>query len=188
MDVFFDPAVNNVKVGDEFVVNVFVQSTDHEQVFDNVRLLMDYDYSKLEILGTTDPLAIIEYVYTIPMYHWVSPVQVTADQQLPGIRFKALAPVTDMPITLSGPVVDELGNSYEAVKLNCHLDLQGTPLFRGGAGPTFAAITARSYHPGGVNMLLADGSVRFIKDSIAGNVWRGLGSISGGDVISADAY
>ena len=29
------------------------------------------------------------------------------------------------------------------------LDLQGTPLFRGGVNATFAAITSRSYHPGG---------------------------------------
>jgi prepilin-type processing-associated H-X9-DG protein len=69
------------------------------------------------------------------------------------------------------------------------LDLQGLPLFLGGAlGPTFAAITSRSYHPGGVNILLADGSVRFASSSIAGQVWRALGSISGGEVISADAY
>jgi prepilin-type N-terminal cleavage/methylation domain-containing protein/prepilin-type processing-associated H-X9-DG protein len=68
------------------------------------------------------------------------------------------------------------------------LDLQGIPLFRGGAGPTFAAITSRSYHPGGVNALFADGGVRFIKSSIAGTVWRGLGSIAGGEVISADSY
>ena len=54
--------------------------------------------------------------------------------------------------------------------------------------PTFAAITSRSYHPGGVNALLADGSVRFIKSSIAGAVWRSLGSIAGGEIISADAY
>jgi prepilin-type processing-associated H-X9-DG protein len=57
----------------------------------------------------------------------------------------------------------------------------------GALGPTFAAITSRSYHPGGVNALLADGSVRFIKSSIAGSVWRALGSINGGEVISADA-
>ena len=68
------------------------------------------------------------------------------------------------------------------------LDLQGTPLFRGGANATFAAITSRSYHPGGVNALLADGSVRFIKSSIAGPTWRALGSVSGGEIISADQY
>ncbi len=55
-------------------------------------------------------------------------------------------------------------------------------------GPTFAAITSRSYHPGGVNVLLGDGSVRFLKESIAGNVWRALGSVSGGEVISAGDY
>jgi prepilin-type N-terminal cleavage/methylation domain-containing protein/prepilin-type processing-associated H-X9-DG protein len=66
------------------------------------------------------------------------------------------------------------------------LDLTGTPFF--GGGPTFAAITARSFHPAGVNMLLADGSVRFIKSSVTGAVWRALGSIAGGEVISADQY
>jgi prepilin-type N-terminal cleavage/methylation domain-containing protein/prepilin-type processing-associated H-X9-DG protein len=54
--------------------------------------------------------------------------------------------------------------------------------------PTFAAITADSYHPGGVNVLLGDGSVRFIKDSINGLSWRALGTIAGGEVISADSY
>jgi prepilin-type N-terminal cleavage/methylation domain-containing protein/prepilin-type processing-associated H-X9-DG protein len=69
------------------------------------------------------------------------------------------------------------------------LDLQGSPLFLGGKlGPTFAAITSRSYHPGGVNALLADGSVRFMKSSIAGTTWRALGTIAGGEVISADQY
>ena len=54
-------------------------------------------------------------------------------------------------------------------------------------GPTFAAITARSYHPSGVNTLLGDGSVRFMKSSVAGVTWRALGTISGGEVISSDA-
>lgn len=54
--------------------------------------------------------------------------------------------------------------------------------------PSFAAVTARSYHPGGVHMLLGDGSVRFVKNSVSGNIWRALGTVGGGEVISADSY
>lgn len=54
--------------------------------------------------------------------------------------------------------------------------------------PTFAAITARSYHPGGVNALFGDGSVRFVKETVNGWTWRALGTVAGGEVISADSY
>jgi prepilin-type N-terminal cleavage/methylation domain-containing protein/prepilin-type processing-associated H-X9-DG protein len=49
-------------------------------------------------------------------------------------------------------------------------------------------IAARSRHPGGVNSLLADGHVSFVKDTINVLVWQGLGSRNGGEVISGDAY
>jgi prepilin-type processing-associated H-X9-DG protein len=49
-------------------------------------------------------------------------------------------------------------------------------------------IAARSKHAGGVNSLLADGHVQFIKNSINVLVWQGLGSRNGGEVISSDAY
>jgi prepilin-type N-terminal cleavage/methylation domain-containing protein/prepilin-type processing-associated H-X9-DG protein len=47
---------------------------------------------------------------------------------------------------------------------------------------------ARSLHPGGVNVLMADGSVRFVKNSINLNIWQGIASIDAGEVISADSY
>jgi prepilin-type N-terminal cleavage/methylation domain-containing protein/prepilin-type processing-associated H-X9-DG protein len=46
----------------------------------------------------------------------------------------------------------------------------------------------RSLHPGGVNMLFADGSVKFLKESIAQQVLMGIGTRNGREVISADAY
>ena len=55
-------------------------------------------------------------------------------------------------------------------------------------GPTYMSLEASSRHPGGVNSLLADGSVRFVKDTIAPTAWRGMGTIAGGEVISADQY
>ena len=54
--------------------------------------------------------------------------------------------------------------------------------------PTYASATARSYHPGGVNSLLGDGSVKFIKDSVNLTTWRALGTTNGGEVISGDSY
>ncbi len=59
----------------------------------------------------------------------------------------------------------------------------------GGGGADDAEIAnANSNHPGGVNTLMGDGSVRFIKDSIAWNIWWGLGTKAGGEVVSADQY
>jgi len=49
-------------------------------------------------------------------------------------------------------------------------------------------IAARSKHPAGVNSLVADGHVQFVKDSINVLVWQGLGTRNGGEVISADSY
>ena len=48
--------------------------------------------------------------------------------------------------------------------------------------------TCRSRHPGGVNVLMADGSVKFIKNTVNQVTWWALGSKAGGEVISADAY
>jgi prepilin-type N-terminal cleavage/methylation domain-containing protein/prepilin-type processing-associated H-X9-DG protein len=57
-----------------------------------------------------------------------------------------------------------------------------------GYGGTSPAVTATSNHPGGVNVGFTDGSVKFVKDSVAPNIWWGLGSRAGGETISADAY
>jgi prepilin-type N-terminal cleavage/methylation domain-containing protein len=50
-------------------------------------------------------------------------------------------------------------------------------------GPTFSAVTSRSYHSGGVHVLLGDGSCRFVTDSIDGTTWRALGTRAGQETI-----
>jgi prepilin-type N-terminal cleavage/methylation domain-containing protein len=51
---------------------------------------------------------------------------------------------------------------------------------------TFAAITARSHHPGGVNVAMMDTSVRSITNDVDRDVWRGLGTRAGNEPVSAD--
>ena len=48
-------------------------------------------------------------------------------------------------------------------------------------GDTYAAVTSRSYHPGGVNAMMMDGSVTFIQEAIELAVWRALGTRAGGE-------
>ncbi|WP_406694435.1 DUF1559 domain-containing protein [Singulisphaera sp. Ch08] len=45
-----------------------------------------------------------------------------------------------------------------------------------------------SYHAGGANILLLDGSVRFLKDSVSTPTVWALGSIKQGEIISADSF
>ena len=45
-----------------------------------------------------------------------------------------------------------------------------------------------SYHSGGANVLMADGSVKFLKDSVSAQAVWALGSRAGGEIVSADSY
>jgi prepilin-type N-terminal cleavage/methylation domain-containing protein/prepilin-type processing-associated H-X9-DG protein len=42
---------------------------------------------------------------------------------------------------------------------------------------------ARSRHPGGVNLLLCDGAVRFVSDNVAATTWQAVGSRAGGEIV-----
>lgn len=52
--------------------------------------------------------------------------------------------------------------------------------------PSYAAITARSFHTGVVNAGLADGSTHSIADTIELRTWRALGTIAGREIIDGD--
>ena len=45
-----------------------------------------------------------------------------------------------------------------------------------------------SYHPGGVNALFGDGSVRFVKDSVNLVAFRGILSLNSGESVSSDQF
>ncbi len=64
--------------------------------------------------------------------------------------------------------------------LSCEYDTQGFQ--------PDGAITAGSRHPGGVNVMMMDGSVRFAKSTINVATWQAIGTIAGTEVVSSDAF
>ena len=49
--------------------------------------------------------------------------------------------------------------------------------------PTYAAVTSRSYHPTGVNVVLMDGSVQFVANEIHLSIWRALSTRAGNEPV-----
>jgi prepilin-type N-terminal cleavage/methylation domain-containing protein/prepilin-type processing-associated H-X9-DG protein len=49
-------------------------------------------------------------------------------------------------------------------------------------------VNASSNHSGGVNALMADGSVKFMKNSISVQTWWALGTRAGNETVSSDAF
>lgn len=84
-----------------------------------------------------------------------------------------LTPNTKVPAVINGVVYDADFNSRQ----------EGSSA----TVPTYAAITARSYHSGGiVNVGMMDGSVRSVSRTINLAVWRALGTRMGGETIPGD--
>lgn len=52
--------------------------------------------------------------------------------------------------------------------------------------PTYAAVTARSYHSGLANTLMMDGSVRPVSSTVELRIWRGLGTRAGQENVGQD--
>jgi prepilin-type N-terminal cleavage/methylation domain-containing protein/prepilin-type processing-associated H-X9-DG protein len=69
------------------------------------------------------------------------------------------------------------------------VDEAGAGLPCTGAGGVLTSFSgARSLHPGGVNALFGDGSVRFVKQTIQPPIWIALNSIAAGELLGSDAY
>ena len=80
----------------------------------------------------------------------------------------AFTPNTRVPYPLNGRTLDiDYTSSREGASMTA---------------PTYSVVTSRSYHPGGVNVTLTDGSVRFLVQSVERRVWQALATRSGGEV------
>jgi prepilin-type N-terminal cleavage/methylation domain-containing protein len=141
--------------------------------------------------------------------------QITECGSLLNKRYPNEVPGTDVPFDIRGGVVsaavcsfwgnghslwadgsvDQTGfttarapNRFDADSLSLGTDADTLSTREYLGGPTFASVTARSYHPGGVNALRGDGSVLFFRETINVDLWRALGTRAGGEVVDSLGY
>ena len=66
---------------------------------------------------------------------------------------------------------------------------RGLPCEGDPKGILFRAVNAtRSRHSGGVNVLMGDGAVRFVRDGVNPATWFALHSIAAGEAVADDSY
>jgi prepilin-type N-terminal cleavage/methylation domain-containing protein/prepilin-type processing-associated H-X9-DG protein len=92
----------------------------------------------------------------------------------------------DTAIHVSGQINNKYrpGNCPTPYDTTCH-DAAGNPVAGNNAGANDELF---GFHPGGINALFGDGSVRFLKESISVVVERQLITLRGGEVVSSDQY
>jgi len=122
--------------------------------------------------GTSNTMAFGEYLTGVPEVEGPDDFRGAVWIDLPGLS---------QLYTRSGPnsstpdVFFPTGRCYSRPTLNL-------PCIIGAKEESTAA--ARSRHPGGVYVLMADGSVHFINQSISLTLWQALGTIAGSEVLS----
>lgn len=127
--------------------------------------------------GTSTTLLLSEAVApSVP--GWGGPIGSMIYGNMGGSLFSAaLAPNTSSPDWPIGPCPQDVMDTEYTIPCQSRGPHPGA----GGAGGTGAGVYARSYHPGGVNAAMADGSVTYASDDTDQAIWRTLGTGSYSD-------
>ncbi len=98
---------------------------------------------------------------------------------------------TPNSLNWAGPNCDDGGDEtqfcYAVIQSFPNLAVTGMPC-NCTPGNNNSGGQARSLHPGGVNLCMGDGSVRFIRNTITEQVWWALMTCQDGTILSADQY
>jgi prepilin-type N-terminal cleavage/methylation domain-containing protein/prepilin-type processing-associated H-X9-DG protein len=112
---------------------------------------------------------------------------------------QTFANCTYMDMTMAMPLTNWMGATWAIGDMSCttynHVSppntrtcagMTGGMMMMPGASMADMAVQLppSSAHPGGVNLVLGDGSVRFIKETIALTVWRALSTRNGGEIVN----
>ena len=94
---------------------------------------------------------------------------------------------TNLDMTMAMPLTNWMGATWSVGDMSCttynHVappnartcaGMDSSMMMNGSMANMAVQLPPSSYHPGGVNVLFGDGSVRFMKESITLTVWRAL--------------
>jgi prepilin-type processing-associated H-X9-DG protein len=100
---------------------------------------------------------------------------------------------TTLNLATATPLTSKWGWSWvmgeNCCTLYCHVSPPNTTTcaglpFPGTMTNMSMQVPPSSYHPGGVNVALVDGSVRFVAEQVELSVWRGFGTRAGDEVFT----
>lgn len=132
--------------------------------------------------GTSNTLLLAEGIAPETSSGWGGPMGcILYGNMGAGLFTTSISPNSTSPDRPIGPCPQNQGiSSYTAPCLS----LGGNAWWTRSAVGAYA--TARSLHTGGVNVAMADGSVRFITDGIDLTIWRAMGTRSNSDIVTLD--
>ena len=111
---------------------------------------------------------------------WMGPMGEIVYGNMGGALFSAaLTPNSTAADHVRGPCPQRQGDT--GYKAPC-VSIGGSPWWNPNGRGAYAA--ARSHHRGGVNAAMADGSVRFVSESIDQSIWRSAGTRAGGEPVT----
>jgi prepilin-type N-terminal cleavage/methylation domain-containing protein/prepilin-type processing-associated H-X9-DG protein len=107
------------------------------------------------------------------------------------------AACTQLNVMTAPPLTSRQGMSWVMGEMCCTLynhvappnsTTCAAPNFPGNMANMAMQVPPSSFHPGGANVMMGDGSVRFIKNSVNVQTWQAIGTRNGGETVSADSY
>jgi prepilin-type processing-associated H-X9-DG protein len=130
--------------------------------------------------GTSNTLMLAEGLVPQNTNGWGGPIGMIIYGNMGGALFSAtLTPNSTSPDRIVGPCPQTNGDAgYRGPCLTLGGNAWWTPSAAG------AHAAARSFHTGGVNAAMADGSIRFFRDGTDLFAWRAMGTRAGGEVFS----
>lgn len=150
------------------------QNWDDQQIFTGSPFGVGHVYRMSEIRdGTSNTACFSEIIVASPN---------RVDDNRGDILNDEGSPAFMSILTPNSPSPDQCRQCKDTTQDPNHKDYRTLPCVEVGNNTEYQ-IAARSRHPGGVNVSMCDGSVRFVRETIAHSVWEAMLSADGGEAV-----